>query len=139
MAALAAVHAMEEFKILREVRRVHRKLTTLDYRRAVFGLFRNWLSRVPWDEALEGRETQESWLISRDHLLQAWERCIPTKRKSGKNTMRPTWMSKEPLDNVKHRKEAYKEWKQGQVAWEKHREIVRAARGQVRIKSVQGC
>ncbi|GAB0207101.1 mitochondrial enolase superfamily member 1 [Grus japonensis] len=39
-------------------------------------------------------------------------------------------MNKELLD--KHKKEAYRVWKQGQVAWEEYRETVRAARDQVR-------
>ncbi|GAB0206858.1 mitochondrial enolase superfamily member 1 [Grus japonensis] len=65
-------------------------------------------------------------------LLQAQERCIPTKRKSGKTTKRPPWMNKELLGKVKHKKEAYRGWKQGQVAWEEYRETVQAARDQVR-------
>ncbi|GAB0202809.1 mitochondrial enolase superfamily member 1 [Grus japonensis] len=36
------------------------------------------------------------------------------------------------LDKLKHKKEAYRGWKQGQAAWEEYREIVRAARDQVR-------
>ena len=48
-------HEMVEFKILRATRRVRSKLTTLDFRRADFGLFRNLLSRVLWDKALKGR------------------------------------------------------------------------------------
>ncbi|GAB0193896.1 hypothetical protein GRJ2_001854900 [Grus japonensis] len=125
-------HEMVEFKIPRAVRRVHSKLTALDFRRADLGLFRDLLGRIPWDKALEGRGTQDSWLVFKGHLLQAQERCIPTKRKSGKNTKRPAWMNKELLDKVKHKKEAYKGWKQGQVAWEEYRETVRAARHQVR-------
>ncbi|GAB0205586.1 hypothetical protein GRJ2_003024200 [Grus japonensis] len=62
-------HEMVEFKILRAVRRVHSKLTTLDFRRADFGLFRDLLGRVPWDETLEGRGAQESWLLFKGHLL----------------------------------------------------------------------
>ncbi|GAB0182131.1 hypothetical protein GRJ2_000678400 [Grus japonensis] len=62
-------HEMVEF----ENHRVHSKLTTLDFRRADFGLFRDLLGRVPWDKALEGRGAQESWLVSRDHPLQAQE------------------------------------------------------------------
>ncbi|GAB0180871.1 hypothetical protein GRJ2_000552400 [Grus japonensis] len=120
-------HEMVEFKILRAVRRVHSKLTALDFRRADFGLFRDLLGRVPWDKALKGRGAQESWSVFKDHLLQAQEQCIPTKRKSGKNSQ-----NKELLDKVKHKKEYYRGWKQGQVAWEEHREIVRAARDQVR-------
>jgi len=92
-------HEMVEFKILRAKRRAHSKLTTLVFRRADFGLFR--------DKVLEGRGTQESLLIFKDHILQAQEQCIPTKRKSGKNTQRPAWMSKKLLDKVKHKKEAY--------------------------------
>ncbi|GAB0208316.1 mitochondrial enolase superfamily member 1 [Grus japonensis] len=125
-------HKMAEFKILRTARRVHRKLTTLDFRRAGFGLFRDLLGRIPWDKALEGRGAQDSWLIFKGHLLQAQERCIPTKRKSSKNTRRPAWMNKELLGKVKQKKEAYRGWKQGQVAWEEYRETVRAARDQVR-------
>ncbi|GAB0188641.1 mitochondrial enolase superfamily member 1 [Grus japonensis] len=57
---------------------------------------------------------------------------ILTKRKSSKNTKRPPWMNKELLGKVKQKKEAYRGWKQGQVAWEEYRETVRAAREQVR-------
>jgi len=80
---------MVEFKILKAARRVHSKLTTLDFRRADFGLFWNMLGRVSWDKALEGREARESWLIFKDRLLQAQENYIPTKRKSRKNARRP--------------------------------------------------
>ncbi|GAB0192044.1 hypothetical protein GRJ2_001669700 [Grus japonensis] len=73
-------HEMVEFKIFRAARRAHSKLTTLDFRRADFGLFRDLLGRVPWDKSLEGRGAQESWLVFKDHLLQAQEQCIPTKK-----------------------------------------------------------
>ncbi|GAB0208687.1 mitochondrial enolase superfamily member 1 [Grus japonensis] len=45
---------------------------------------------------------------------------------------RSAWMNKELLDKLKHKKEAYRGWKQGQVASEEYREIVQAARDQVR-------
>ncbi|GAB0205396.1 hypothetical protein GRJ2_003005200 [Grus japonensis] len=106
-------HEMVEFRILRAARRARSKLTTLDFRRADFGLFRNLLGRIPWDKALEGRGAQDSWLIFKGHRLQAQERCIPTK---SKNAWRPAWMNKELLGKLKHRKEAYRGWKQGQVA-----------------------
>ncbi|GAB0195099.1 mitochondrial enolase superfamily member 1 [Grus japonensis] len=104
----------------------------VDFRRVDFGLFRDLLGRIPWDKALEGRGAQDSWLIFKGHLLQAQERCIPTKRKSSKNTKRPPWMNKELLGKVQQKKVADRGWKQGQVAWEKYRETVRAARDQVR-------
>ncbi|KFV00270.1 hypothetical protein N340_10900, partial [Tauraco erythrolophus] len=116
----------------REARRAHSNLTTLDFMRGDFGLFRDLLGRAQRDEALEGRGAQESWLIFKDHLLQAQERCIPTKRKSGRNTRRPAWMNKKLLDQLGHKNKAYKRWKQGQVTWEEYRAIVRATRDQVR-------
>ncbi|GAB0203411.1 hypothetical protein GRJ2_002806700 [Grus japonensis] len=125
-------HEMVEFRILRAARRACSKLTTLDFRRADFGLFGDLLGRIPWDKVLEGRGAQDSWLIFKGHLLQAQERCIPTKRKSSKNTKRPPWMNEELLGKVKQKKEAYRGWKQGQVAWEEYRETVRAGRDQAR-------
>ena len=50
-------HEIVEFKILRTARRTHSKLTTLEFRRADFGLLRDLLGRIPWDKALEGRGT----------------------------------------------------------------------------------
>ncbi|GAB0205450.1 hypothetical protein GRJ2_003010600 [Grus japonensis] len=64
-------HKMMEFKILRAARKACSKLTTLDFSRADFGLFRDLLGRIPWDKALEGRGAQDSWLICKGHLLQA--------------------------------------------------------------------
>ncbi|KGL97778.1 hypothetical protein N301_06892, partial [Charadrius vociferus] len=110
---------------------------TLDFGRADFGLLKNLLGMGLWDEALEGRGAQESWLIFKDHLLQAQERCIPTKRKAGRKARRLAWMNKELLDMTKRKKEAYREWKQGQVAWEEYRGIVRAARDRVRQAKAQ--
>ncbi|GAB0177853.1 hypothetical protein GRJ2_000250600 [Grus japonensis] len=66
-------HEMVEFRILRAAKKVHSKLTTLDFRRAGFGLFRDLLGRKPWDKVLEGRGPQDSWLIFKGHLLQAQE------------------------------------------------------------------
>ncbi|GAB0196057.1 hypothetical protein GRJ2_002071000 [Grus japonensis] len=64
---------MVEFKILRAARRALSKLTTLDFSRADFGLFRDLVGRIPWDKALEGRGAEDSWLIFKHHLLQAQE------------------------------------------------------------------
>ncbi|PKU48494.1 rna-directed dna polymerase from mobile element jockey-like [Limosa lapponica baueri] len=67
-------HEMVEFKILRAARRVRSKLTTLNFRRADFGLLRDLISRVTWEKVLEGRGAQESWSVFKDHLFQAQER-----------------------------------------------------------------
>ena len=77
-------HEIVEFRILGARRRVKSKLTTLDFIRAEFGLFNDLLGRLPWDKALEGRGAQESWLIFKDHLLQAQGQSIPTIKSQAK-------------------------------------------------------
>lgn len=79
---------MLEISILRRRRRnrSERNLTTLGFRRAEFGHFRDLLGKVPCDEVLEGRESsknQESWLIS--FQVQEWP--IPVNRNLGKNEL----------------------------------------------------
>lgn len=64
-------HEIVELEMLRAVRRAQSKLRALDFRIADSGLFRNLLSRIPWDRTLEGRGAQECLGISKDHLLQA--------------------------------------------------------------------
>ena len=41
-------------------------------------------------------------------------------------------MNKLLLEKLEHKKGAYRGWKQGQVAWEEYKEIVWAARNQVK-------
>ncbi|GAB0183606.1 mitochondrial enolase superfamily member 1 [Grus japonensis] len=45
-------------------------------------------------------------------------------------------MNKELLDKLNHKKKAYRGWKQGQVAWEKFRDIVQVARDHIRKAKV---
>ncbi|KAM4642928.1 uncharacterized protein AAGF69_015296 isoform 1-T2 [Amazona ochrocephala] len=130
-------HEMVEFEILRTVRRACSKLTAMDFKRAHFGLVRNLLSKVPWGIALEGRGAQDCWLIFKDHLLQAQERCAPTRRKCSWRAGRPPSMDKELLSKIRRKKEAYKRWKQGLAAWEEYRDVVREARDKVRKAKAQ--
>jgi len=62
-------------------------------------------------------------------VFQALQQCIPTK--SGKNSRRSAW-TKELQYKLKHEREAYRGWKHRQVASEEYREIVQAAKVQVR-------
>ncbi|PKU47139.1 hypothetical protein llap_2579 [Limosa lapponica baueri] len=52
---------------------------------------------------------------------------------------RPAWINKELLDKLKLKlkKEVFREWKQGQIAWEEYRKIVQAARDQVQKAKAQ--
>lgn len=45
-------------------------------------------------------------------------------------------MNKDLLNKLQNKKEAFRGWKQGQVAWKEFRETVQAARGEVRKAKV---
>ena len=76
-----------ESRILRGESRSKSKITTLDFRRD-FGVFRDLLEEVPWNNGSGGKRVQESWLLFKDHLLQAQERWSldhQMTKKSAKN------------------------------------------------------
>lgn len=84
---------MEVFRVLRRGNRSESRITTLDFGKADFFLFRDFLGRVPWDKRTPWRE--KGPLIFTDHLLQVQEWSIPMSRKSGKNIGKPAWVNKE--------------------------------------------
>lgn len=59
---------MEEFKVLRAVRKVHSILTALDLKITDLGLFRNLFGKLPWDKDPGRREGQEIWSMFKDHF-----------------------------------------------------------------------
>lgn len=63
--------------VVRGISKRRSRITTLDFRRADFVLFRDQLGRIPWEIALEGKSAQESRLIFKDKLLRAqeWSTC----------------------------------------------------------------
>ena len=59
-------HKIMEFRNLREGNQAERRITTLDFRKADFDLFRDMLGRVPCDTVLGRRWVQESWLFFKE-------------------------------------------------------------------------
>jgi len=53
-------HEMVEFRILSGGSRAISSITTLDFRRANFDLFKDLLGGIPWVKALEGGGVQDS-------------------------------------------------------------------------------
>ena len=54
-------HEILEFAILGETRRGFNKTFALDFQRALFGLLRRLIWRVPWEAALKNKGVQEGW------------------------------------------------------------------------------
>ncbi|KAJ7417547.1 glycerol kinase [Willisornis vidua] len=75
-------HEIVVFKILRTARRMHSKLTTLDFRTANFGLFREVVSRIPQDKGKRGPRK----LVDIQGLSPTRSGVThPNTKKSGKN------------------------------------------------------
>jgi len=98
---------MVEFRILHRGSRAISRITTLDFRRANFGLCKDLPGGITWVRALEGRGAQESWLLFKYHFLHAQAQCIPISNKPSKGGRRSTWMSKELLAKLKWKKNVY--------------------------------
>jgi len=64
-------HEMIEFLILGKVKRRLSKTSTMDFRRADFGLFRMMAQRVPWERVLKGKGVQEGWTFFKEEVLKA--------------------------------------------------------------------
>jgi len=111
-------HETVEFKILRGVRNINSRITTLDFPRTDFGLFRDLHGRIPRETTLEGKGAQQNWLIIKDNFLRAQEWSIVVCRKLSRHGQRPVWVNVEFQTESKRKKESHKRWKQGQVIWE---------------------
>jgi len=71
-------HELIEFSILGEVTRRVRKTTTMDFRRADFGLFRTLAERVPWERVLKGKAVQAGWTFFKEEVFKVQEQAIPS-------------------------------------------------------------
>ena len=103
-------HDMIEFLILGEVRKRVSKTTTLDFRRADFGLLRSLVNRVPWEAVLKGKGVQEGWVLLKKEVSKVQEQAVPMCHKSSRRERRPAWLNRELWLELKKRR-AYCLWK----------------------------
>lgn len=115
-------HEMMEFDILRAVRVGYSELSTCNFGKADFGLFRDLLGRVLWNKALERGERKladnQLSLPARSGAMQPSEGEIGKKFPGGLHG----W-GRSTLTNQTH-KGSLQRWKQGQVACEEYREVI---------------
>ncbi|KAK4821003.1 hypothetical protein QYF61_010734 [Mycteria americana] len=128
-------HTLVEFTVLRDMGQVRSTVRTLNFRKANFQLFKELVSRTPWETVFRDRGAQQSWQIFKDAFHKAQELLVPRCRKSGKEGKRPAWLSRDVL--VKLKRELHRQWKQGQVTWEEYRNTARLCRDGVRKAKAQ--
>ncbi|GAB0200488.1 hypothetical protein GRJ2_002514200 [Grus japonensis] len=94
-----------EFRILHGRSRAMSRITTLDFRRAHFGLFKDLLGRIPWIRALEGRGSKRAGQYSSTTSSEL--KIAAFLRVGNQGGRRPARMSKELLEKLKGKKEVY--------------------------------
>ncbi|KAM7160392.1 uncharacterized protein RBU57_010555 [Macrochelys suwanniensis] len=125
-------HEMVEFRIRTQGRKESSRIQTLDFRKADFDPLRELMGKVPWENNMRGKGVEESWLYFKESLLRLQEQTIPMCRKKSKYGRRPAWLNSEILADLKHKKEAYKMWKIGQMTREEYKNIAQACRSEIR-------
>ncbi|GAB0208053.1 hypothetical protein GRJ2_003271000 [Grus japonensis] len=108
-------HEMIEFSIHGKVRRGISKTTTMDFRRADFGLLRTLVERVPWETVLKGKGVQEGWAFFKKEVLKAQEQAVPMCRQTKWRGRQPAWLNRELLLGLRKKRRVYHSWKKGQA------------------------
>ncbi|KFQ75511.1 hypothetical protein N337_12410, partial [Phoenicopterus ruber ruber] len=116
----------------RDIDQVKTNVRTLNFRKANFQLFKELVSRTPWETALRDKVAGQSWQIFKDAFHRAQHLSIPRCKKSGKEGKRPAWLSRDLLVKIKGKREMHRQWKQGQVSWEEYRDAAQLCRDGVR-------
>lgn len=70
---------------------------------------RSDVDRIDWDNALQGKDTEESWQMLERVVKESIERNIPMQKIG--NKFKKKWMTKETLSVVKEKHRAYKKYR----------------------------
>lgn len=117
---------------MRDMGQAKSKVRALNFRKANFQLFRELVDRTPWETALRHKGSGQSWQTFKDVFHRVQELSVPGYKKSGREGKRLAWMSQDLLVKLKGKKEMCRQWKQGQVSWEEHRDTGWLCRDEVR-------
>jgi len=73
--------------------KVRSVVRTLNFRKASFQLFKESVSRNPWETVLRDMGAEQNWLIFKDTFHRVQELTIPIYKKSGNEGKRLVWLS----------------------------------------------
>ena len=88
-----SANALVEFTVPKDMGQVKSKGRTLNLRNESFHLFKELVSKTPWESALRDKGAEQSWQIFEDAFRRVQELSVPRCRKSGKKGKRPARLS----------------------------------------------
>ena len=130
-------HALVEFTVLRDMRKLKTIVRTLNFRKASFQIFKELVSRPLSETVLRDREAEQSWQIFKDAFHKAQELSIPQCKNSGREGTRLAWLSRDLLVKLKGKRELHRQWKQGHISREEYRDSAQLCRDKVRRTKVR--
>jgi len=130
-------HALVEFTVLRDMGQEKSKVRTWNFRKANFLLFKELVSRTPWETALRHKGAAQSQQIFKATFYKAQQLSIPRCKQLGKEGKRPAWLSQDLLVKLEGKKELHRQLKQGQVSWKEYRDAAQLCRDAVRKAKAQ--
>jgi len=77
-------HALVEFTVLRDMGKARNIVRTLKFSKASFQLFKELVSRTPWEMVLRDRVSEQSWQIFKDSFHRAQDLSDHRCKKLGK-------------------------------------------------------
>jgi len=78
---------------IRNIRHTESKIGKLNFRKAIFQLFRELVSKTPWESVLQDKGVEQSWQIFKEAFLRAQELSKSRWGKSGREGSRLVWLS----------------------------------------------
>ncbi|KFQ21233.1 hypothetical protein N331_04258, partial [Merops nubicus] len=110
---------------------------SLNFKKANLQLFKELISKTPWEIVLRDKGVEQSWQIFKDTYHRVQELTVPSCRTPGREGRRPARLSRDLLARLKDKMRLHKEWKQGQVSWEEYRDTAQLCRDEVRKAKAQ--
>lgn len=106
-------HALVKFTILRDTGQVVSKLRNLNFRKANFWLFKEFLDGnyrgCSWETALRSKVAEQGCQVFMDIFLRASGFSIPTYKKLDKEDRRPAWLNKDILVRLRCKKKVHRQ------------------------------
>ncbi|XP_070619981.1 polyadenylate-binding protein 4 isoform X1 [Erythrolamprus reginae] len=130
-------HVILKFNIVQSLATIPNTTTVPDFRKADFNKLRANLEQCPWNELLEGKTTQEAWVILKNSIIDAQNNAIPMKRKNRKTKAKPAWLNKALADDIKGKKAKYKQWKEGLITKAEYQQTASSCKQKIKTAKAQ--